>query len=163
MMRPDLEKSYDKNLVTSRMAGIFGVCVFLFLLFLFWWNQRIPPVDVSNCRQDAGHLTYECTKTYGSGYVQLEGYAYVPGADITYAKTTVLIYNPADDTYYALPTGCVKMTDVTKNANDGYNYDYCGFKSVVLSNKIRYGTRFYIRCQNNGDDILLDTGQEFNY
>ncbi|MCM1257335.1 MAG: hypothetical protein NC307_05740 [Roseburia sp.] len=162
-MKIDLENEYEKKTAVAVMGGIFSACVLVFLLVLFWWNQRIMAVDVSHCEIDSGQLTYKLTKTYGTNFIKLEGYAYVPGQSIDYANIKVLAYNPAEDKYYELPTESVKKTSVAKKAKDGYNYDYCGFSSVVLARKIWDDTKFYIRCQNNGVDILADTGQVFDY
>lgn len=162
-MKIDLEKNYDKNRVVFWVGGIYCALVLVFLLALFWWNQRITPVDVSGCQVNGGQLMYALDKNYGSNFVKLEGYAYVPGQDIIYADISVLAYDPAGDKYYELPTEIVKKTNITKEAGDGFDYDNCGFSSVVLSRKLGNGTRFYIRCKNNGGDILADTGEAFSY
>lgn len=159
----DLEANYEKKTAICWLGGIFSACVLMFLLILFWWNQRIVPVDVGGCETDAGQLNFQIKKTYGTNFIKLEGYAYVPGRSIDYADITVLAYRPDEDRYYRLPTEIVKKTKITKEAKDGHNYDYCGFSSVVLADKIWDDTKFYIRCQNNGVDILADTGEVFDY
>lgn len=162
-MKIDLEENYDKNKVVPWVGGIFCGCVLVFFLALFWWNQRIVPVDVSHCEIDSGQLTYKITKTYGTNFIKLEGYAYVPGQSIDYANIKVLAYNSTEDKYYELPTESVKKTKITKKAEDGCNYDNCGFCAVVLAEKMWDDARFFIRCQNNGVDILADTGAVFDY
>lgn len=162
-MKIDLEKNYDKNKVVPWIGGIYCACVLVFLLILFWWNQRIIPVDVSGCQVNQGQLNYVVSKVYGSNFVKLEGHAYVPGQDIVYADIKIVAYNPEEDKYYELPTEIVKKTRVTKDAQDGFNYDNCGFSSVVLVKNIWNNTKFYIRCKNNGADILVDTGEVFAY
>ncbi|MCI8876040.1 MAG: hypothetical protein HFI77_08310 [Lachnospiraceae bacterium] len=159
----DLDKKYEKKNVLMILGGIFLAVSLLFLLALFWWNQRIVPVDVGGCEADQGQLTYKITKTYGTNFIKLEGYAYVPGQSIDYADISVIAYHPGEDKYYRLPTEIVKKTKITKKVKDGHNYDYCGFSSVVLADKIWDDTKFYIRCQNNGVDILADTGEVFDY
>lgn len=159
----DLEKNYEKKTTLMILGGIFMAASLAFLFILFWWNQRIVPVDVGGCETDKGQLIYKISKTYGTDFIKLEGYAYVPGRSIDYADISVIAYHPAEDKYYRLPTEIVKKSKVTKKAGDGHNYDYCGFSSVVLADKIWDDTKFYIRCQHNGMDILVDTGEVFDY
>lgn len=40
----DLDKKYEKKNVLMILGGIFLAVSLLFLLALFWWNQRIVPV-----------------------------------------------------------------------------------------------------------------------
>lgn len=162
-MKIQLEENYDKKTAVRWIGGIFALCGAVFLLFLFFWSQRIRPVDVSGCQIDNGQMVYKIEKTYGEEFIKLEGYAYVPGQSIDYADIRVVAYNPVKDKYYELPTECTINKKRTKKEDDGFNYDNCGFSSVVLADKVEKGTKFFIRCCHNGKDILLDTGEEFNH
>lgn len=162
-MKINLEEKYDCKVAARWVGGIFVFCVAAFFILLFWWNQRIAPVDISRCQKDNGRITCKVDKYYGDNFIRLTGYAYEKGVSINFANLSVIAYNPEKDRYYELPTECVEKKKITEKENDGYNYDNCGFISVVFSKKIWNGTKFYLRYRHNGVDVLLDTGMEFTY
>lgn len=160
-----MKKSYDKTKVSYVVAGIFAAVVLLFILFLYWSNQRVVKADVSSAQtQISGEIKYELnTKGKGFRYLKIDGYVYEKGISIDTALVDVLVYDKDKDEYYQLPTESVQKKKITKKENDGCNYDYCGFSSVVLRKYLPNGGKFYIRCRNNGKNLLIETEETIAY
>lgn len=147
------------------IMSLFAAFAVLFLLFLFWKNQRVEVMDVSACdTSSAQNMTWEIEKAVCQyNYVTINGYAYENGVSLDHAKTTVLVYDPTSDIYYKLPTENVKKTKITEKAADGYNYDYAEFQSVALLKKIPSGCQIFILYQGNEKNRLIATGQQIVY
>lgn len=160
-----LKQPYDKGLLGKLFVGIFALCAVIYLLLLFGTNQRVITVDVSRCETKvAEKMTWEIESMTGkNGYMTIKGYAYQPGVSVDTTETVVLAYDAENGVYYQLPTESVKKTKLTEKADDGCNYDYAEFKSVVALKKVPRGSQVCIRYRGNGMDILIPTDQVINY
>lgn len=160
-----LKQPYDKGKVGKILFAIFTVCAAAYLLLLFWTNQRVIVADVSRCEmQSADRIEWKIEKMLGKHeYMTIKGYAYQRGVSVDTTETVLIAYDEEKDIYYELPTECVKKTKLTKKADDGCNYDYAGFRSVVLLKKVPRGSKVYIRYRGNGTDVLIPTDEVINY
>ena len=122
-------------------------------------------VDVSVCEiADETTMQYKIEKIeYKSNYIKISGYAYRQGISVDTADTVLLAHDPTTDIYYELPTENVKKTKLSKNADDGFNYDYAEFQSVVRSKKIPGGCRACIWYRGNGENVLIPTEEVLYY
>lgn len=160
-----MKKQYDKAKVSKIVLCLFAALSAVYLLFMFWVNQRVVTVDVSGCEvAEAGQMNYKIEKIACKyDYVEIKGYAYRPGVSVDTADTVLLAYDPTTGIYYKLPTENVKKTKLTENADDGFNYDYAQFKSVTLRKKIPGGCRVCIWFRGNGENILIPTEEVIFY
>ena len=159
-----MNSQYDKGKVSKIVLGIFLVCAVSYLAVLYGLNQRVKIVDVSGCEiADETTMQYKIEKIeYKRNYIKISGYAYRQGISVDTADTVLLAHDPTTDIYYELPTENVKKTKLSKNANDGFNYDYAGFTAVIRHDRVQSGSRIYIRYRCNGFDLLLKTDQSIS-
>ncbi len=160
-----MDRQYDRVKTGKAVLGGFLLCAAAYLLLLFFVNQRVSTVDLSGCDTDAaGQMAYRIEKIECSyGYVEVRGYAYEPGVSIDTADTRLLAHDPTSDVYYMLPTENVKKEKLTKEADDGFNYDYAQFRSVVRAAKLPGGCRACIWYRCNGENRLIHTEEVLFY
>ncbi len=160
-----MDRQYDKAKMGKIVFGLFAVCAAGYLLLLFFVNQRVIRADVSGC--EAGtteQMEIKIEKIESKyGYLEVRGYAYEPGVSVDIADTQVLAYDPVEDVYYALPTENVRKESLTKQADDGFNYDYAQFRSVTRLSRLPGGCRACIRYRCNGADRLIHTEEVLFY
>lgn len=154
-----MEKKYSKGKTVAWLGVCMALLMVMFLVVLFWENQRMPIIDISDCdTSSTENITYKIErvvcKTY---YISIKGYAYERGKSIDFADTNVLAYDSNRQVYYLLPTENRKDTDITEKLGDGYNYDYSRFHSVAMRKKFPKGCQLFIQYKNNGENILLPT------
>lgn len=156
-----MNKHYEKEGTAKRIAVISAAFILLFLMFLYWDNQRIQVIDVSGCdTSSAEKITYGIEKYRNElGYIYIKGYAYEPGVSVDYADISLLAYDQVTKKYYRLPTENIENEKLTEHADDGFNYNYAAFESVTMRKKIKEGCRFYLLYRNNGENILIQTEQ----
>lgn len=156
-----MHMQYKKKRMAAILTGIFLLAVVVWLGLTFYTNQRIKPIDVSACdRLLAAGVDWKIESiNYRYDYLTIKGYAYQPGISVDTVKTTVVIYDAVSDRYYELPTENVKKTKLTKEADDGYNYDYAQFEAAAFQKKIPDGSRIYILYRVNGSEILIETDE----
>lgn len=160
----NMNHPYDKEKMAKALLLLFVLAAAAYLFLLFFLNQRVVLVDVSGCDTDVEQMKYKVSKiTCKYDYVEIQGYAYEPGVSLLTAHTTLLAHDPTTDLYYRLPTENTKRTKLTKNADDGCNYDYAQFKSAVLQKKIPGGCRLCIWYQGNGSNKLIRTDKVIFY
>lgn len=160
-----MKNQYNKSKVSKIVLCLFFICAAGYVFFMFWLNQRVVTVDVSACDTVAAErMKYKIEKINCKyDYVEITGYAYEPGVSVDTADTVLLAHDPVTDVYYKLPTENLKKTKLTKNANDGFNYDYAQFKSVTLQKKLPGGCRVCIWYRGNGENILIPTEEVIFY
>ena len=160
-----MKDQYDKGKVSKIVLGIFLVCAVSYLTVLYGLNQRVKIVDVSDCEiADETTMQYKIEKIeYKRNYIKISGYAYRQGISVDTADTVLLAHDPTTDIYYELPTENVKKTKLSKNADDGFNYDYAEFQSVVRSKKIPGGCKACIWYRGNGENVLIPTEEVLYY
>lgn len=160
-----MEKQYDKSSMGRLVICVFAIAAAGYLILLYWVNQRVVAVDVSGCQiVEEGEMEYQIEPVrYQYHSVEISGYAYERGISTDKAATAVLAYDPVADVYYQLPTENRKDKSITKNANDGYNYDYAKFCSVALRKKIPDGSRICIWYRGNGANKLIKTEEALYY
>ncbi len=154
-----MNREYDKIKMGKRLSLLFCLCAAVYLLLLYVTNQRVAVADVSGADQTAADdMEYKIERVrLEDGYLDIRGYAYEPGESVDVADTTVLAYDAAADVYYRLPTEHVKKAKLTKNADDGYNYDYAQFQSITRASKIPGGCTICIWYRGNGKNRLIRT------
>lgn len=160
-IRIDWKKGYDKVRAGKLVLAVFSLCAALYLSLLYLANQRVVLYDVTDCEiAEEGRIEYEISRILRPyNYIKITGYAYEPGVSIDRTDTTLLAFDPAADVYYKLPTESVKKEKLTEKADDGFNYDYAQFTSVVLRNKIPSGCRVCILYRGNGASLLVQTDE----
>lgn len=159
-----MNRPYDKAKVGKILLPVFILAAALYLFLLFFLNQRVVTVDVSGCDTDTDQMKYRVSKiSCEYDYIEIRGYAYEPGVSLLTADTVLLAHDPTTDLYYRLPTENTKRTKLTKNADDGCNYDYAQFKSTVLQKKIPSGCRLCIWYRGNGSNKLIRTDDVIYY
>lgn len=160
-----MNRAYDRSKTGKTAAVLFGLFAAAYLLLLYIVNQRVVAVDVSGCEVcSAGQMSFKIEKIESRyGYLEVRGYAYEPGVSIDTADTRLLAYDPTADVYYRLPSENVKKEKLTKEANDGFNYDYAQFRSVVRQSKLPGGCRVCIWYCCNGNDKLIHTDEVLFY
>ncbi len=153
-----MNRSYDKAKVGKILLFVFVLSAAVYLFLLYFANQRVDTVDVSGCDRNTESMKYKVSKISSKyDYIEIQGYAYEPGVSLLTADTVLLAHDPATDLYYKLPTENTKRTKLTKNADDGCNYDYAQFKSTVLQKKIPRGCMLCIWYRGNGSNKLIQT------
>ncbi len=147
------------------MSGLFILAAAAYLFLLYFVNQRVVAVDVSGCdTASAEKMEYQIEEIKCQyNYVQINGYAYEPGVSLDKADTVLLAWDPVTDTYYRLPTEHVKKEKLSKQADDGFNYDYAQFQSVTLRTKLPSGCRVCIWYRGNGENRLISTDEVIFY
>ena len=156
--------SYDKAKTGKILLLVFALFAAVYLFLLFFANQRVVTVDVSGCDSNTENMKYKVSKISSKyDYIEIQGYAYEPGVSLLTANTVLLAHDPTTDVYYKLPTENTKRTKLTKNADDGCNYDYAQFKSTVLTKKIPSGCRLCIWYRGNGSNKLIHTDNVIYY
>lgn len=155
-------QKYEGRKAAALVGAIFSVCVLIFFVLVFWMNQRVKVIDVSDCvKEDAGSLVHRVEESGDFfNYLSMGGYAYKPGTDIESASINILAQDTDTGIYYVLPTEIEVREDITESVNDGHNYDYSGFKCVVYKSKLPKHFNLYILYQCNGEKILVDTSNE---
>lgn len=157
-----MNRPYDKAKIAKILAAAYTACSLAYLLLLFWTNQRVFLADVSGCEVVSGEgIEYGFDTMYCEyGYAYITGHAYEKGEPVKAADTAVLAYDPGTGLYYELPTRVVKNTKLTQKEDDGCNYDYAQFKSVVFLDKIPDGSKACIWYRVNGKSKLILTENE---
>lgn len=149
-------KKYEGRKVAGFIAAVCSVFIIFFLLLLHFMNQRVKVIDVSDCERSTGEVVFQIEEVSTFyNYIFVGGYAYIPGEDIDESCIQVLMYDESKDMYYELPTETVKREDVTEDADDGYDYDYSGFRSAAYKSKLPENGRFVLLYQCNGRKILI--------
>lgn len=155
-----MNQRYENEKIAKITGSIIAVVGILFLLGLFFVNQRVKTVDVTSCDRNAENIVWKVEGIFPQqNFYVIKGYAYEKGISVDYADIQVLAYDEINDVYYQLPGAIKKRTDVTKEAGDEINYDYCGFKSVVFKDKIPTGCQLFLKFGCDGRNILVDTKQ----
>lgn len=156
-----MNRQYDKAKVAKVLIGAYAVLALAYLLFLFWTNQRVVAVDVSGCEiAEPGQFEYGFDRLRCEyGYADIRGYAYEKGVSVTSADTAVLAHDPATGAYYKLPTKVVQNKKLTKNADDGCDYDYAQFRAVAFLDKFPAGSTVCIWYRVNGENKLIQTDE----
>lgn len=155
-------KKYEGRKAAVFLAAVFSVFVVFFLGLLFFMNQRVKVIDVSDCeRDDTGRITYAIEEV-GDFYnfISVTGYAYEAGQSIERASIKIVARDTDTDTYYELPTENVKRTELTNTVGDGNNYDYAGFKSIAYRDKLPQNLELCILYRCNGSNILIHTSNQ---
>ncbi len=159
-----MNRSYDKAKMGKVLLLAFVLFAAVYLFLLFFVNQRVVMADVSGCDRNTENMKYKVSKISSKyDYIEIQGYAYEPGVSLLTANTVLLAHDPTTDLYYRLPTENTKRTKLTKNADDGCNYDYAQFKSTVLQKKIPSGCRLCIWYRGNGSNKLIQTDEVIYY
>lgn len=156
-----MNQKYDKVKIAKILIGAYAFCVMAFLLLLFWTNQRVVTVDVSECEIVTGdEIEYGFDKFMCEyGYTDIRGHAYEKGVEIKSADTAILAYDSATGLYYQLPTRVVKNTKLTKEADDGCNYDYAQFRAIAFLKNFPVDSKACIWYRVNGESKLIHTDQ----
>ena len=159
-----MNQPYDKAKIGKILLFVFILLSAAYLFLLFFVNQRVVIVDVSGCDRDTENMKYKVSEiSCEYDYIEIRGYAYEKGESLLIADTVLLAHDPTTDLYYKLPTENTKRTKLTKNADDGCNYDYAQFKSTVLQKKIPSGCRLCIWYRGNGSNKLIQTEDVIYY
>lgn len=151
-------KKYESGKVAGFVAAVFSVFAMLFLLLVYFMNQRVEVIDISDCnRSSAEKVEFEIEKFDDSyDFISITGYAYIPGESIDYSDIQVLAHDMEKQVYYKLPTEVILRNEITQGMNDGYNYDYSGFKSVVYKKEIPKNCSIAILYRCNSNNILVE-------
>lgn len=149
---------YDPRKVAGFVSVVFSVFSVLFLLLVFFLNQRVEVIDISACDRNSAEKVIFKIEEFDDSYdfISITGYAYIPGESIDYSNIQVLAHDMKKQVYYKLPTEIVLKKEITQGMNDGYNYDYSGFKSVVYKNKIPTNCNIAILYRCNDNNILVE-------
>ncbi|GFI27454.1 hypothetical protein IMSAGC012_02581 [Lachnospiraceae bacterium] len=160
-----MHQQYQKAKTGKILLICFTVCSVIYLALLYWINQRVDVADISGCETaGAEDMEYKIEKVSCMyDYIDIRGYAYQPGVSLLTADTELLAYDAASGLYYRLPTEQVKKPKLTKQADDGCNYDYAQFRSVTLQKKIPDGSRICIWYKGNGANTLIQTDEVIYY
>lgn len=155
-------RKYEGKKTAALLTVLFTACMLIFIALLFFVNQRVEMIDVSDCdRNENGSVTYKIEETGDYfNYIYVNGYAYEPGISIDSAVTIVLAHDTDTGAYYELPTENVEREDITEERNDGCNYDYAGFKSVAYKSKLPQHYTICILYECNNEKILIDTTEQ---
>ena len=151
-------RKYEGRKTAALVAVVFSAFVLIFIVLLFWVNRRVEVVDVSKCaRNDTGSVIYRIEEMGDYfNYIYVNGYAYEPGVSIDSTVTKVLVHDTDTGTYYELPTENVRREDITEERNDGCDYDYAGFKSVVYKSELPERYTICILYECNNEKILIE-------
>lgn len=152
----------DKNTKTSVQAVI--VIVGLILVMFFAWKvlgvieARVYEVDASIYTENTEvNYTIESVSWSETG-VMISGWCLVPEEDIKYAEMHLLI--ESNGVYYQVPTMLIERKNVTDLYDDGYNYDYSGFYSLIdfQNFKIEENQDFnmYMIYNSNGREDIIN-------
>lgn len=151
-------RKYEPRKAAGFVSVVFAALSVLFLLLVFFLNQRVEIIDISACeRNNAEKVTFKIEEFDDSyDFISITGYAYIPGESIDYSNIQVLAHDTKKQIYYKLPTEVVLKNEITQGMNDGYDYDYSGFKSVVYKNKIPANCSIAILYRCNDNNILIE-------
>lgn len=154
-----MDYRHDKAKIGKIIIGAYALCVLAYLFLLFWTNQKVVTVDVSGCEIVTGdEIEYGFDRFMCEyGYADIRGHAYEKGVEIKSADTEVLAYDPATGIYYRLPTRVVKNTKLTKEADDGCNYDYGQFQAIAFLKNFPVDSKACILYRVNGESKLIRT------
>lgn len=144
------------------IVGIIVSIIYILLTFMSFALPRVYHLG-KNTKIDTEHTVKNGILNLYRGSLRLEisGWAYKEGQSIETFKSSFILKNRKNEKMYLLKTG---MELVEENQFvDGYECLNSGLKteSIVLGLP-NAGYDLYILYQNDGEDLLVDTGVEVN-
>lgn len=94
--------------------------------------------------------------------IEIWGWILEKGKDIKTVDLSIALKENNSSTAYIIPTQNAARPDVTKEINDGFNYEYSGFNSLVpvfrLNKNITKYDIFFI-YKNNGKAYIISANE----
>ena len=141
------------------VIGLIVIWTIVILGFAIYKNTYSKVNEVQLIQED--RFVKDVTWIDGGSFYSIEGWGVLSGEEISTFEIYIILWNEEKKEGIVLPTQYKERPDVTAFMNDGVNYDKSGFKAVISKKKLddaKYN--IYIKYQNNGHDICLDTGLE---
>lgn len=127
-----------------------------------WDTINITQIDATDCKRSndlqCGLEAVECI----NDILTVNGWIVYTGRDSVDSNISVVLYDSTHRSFFALPTECIKRTDVTEFINDETNYDDSGFQSSISIQQLTPAQICYEVCimyKSQGTSYLLHTGQ----
>ena len=132
-----------------------GILLFAFLLRTNLRSvHRLNPAAYTEPAPEG--FVYECTITPGSGVLTLSGWAMVQGEGPGAVDCRYVLYDPAQDRYYRLPT----TMDPGEEAAAATGDPDAGFYAFALADQLPAGElELCFAYRSNGHNALIRTGQ----
>ncbi len=144
------------------IAGIVICMIYLLITFMSFALPSVYHLD-KNTKVDTEHTVKNGILNLYRGSLRLEisGWAYKEGQAIENFKNSFILKNRENEKMYLLKTG---MELVEENQFiDGYECLKSGLKSEsIVLGLPNAGYDLYILYQNDGENLLVDTGVEVN-
>ena len=144
------------------IAGIVICMIYLLITFMSFALPSVYHLD-KNTKVDTEHTVKNGILHLYRGSLRLEisGWAYKEGQAIENFKSSFILKNRENEKMYLLKTG---MELVEENQFiDGYECLKSGLKSEsIVLGLPNAGYDLYILYQNDGENLLVDTGVEVN-
>lgn len=144
------------------IAGIVICMIYLLITFMSFALPSVYHLD-KNTKVDTEHTVKNGILNLYRGSLRLEisGWAYKEGQAIENFKSSFILKNRENEKMYLLKTG---MELVEENQFiDGYECLKSGLKSEsIVLGLPNAGYDLYILYQNDGENLLVDTGVEVN-
>lgn len=151
-------KVYKKIMI----AGIVICIVYLLITFMSFALPRVYHLD-KNTKMDTEHTVKNGILNLYRGSLRLEisGWAYKEGQSIETFKSSFILKNRENEKMYLLKTG-LELVEENQFVN-GYECLKSGLKSEsIVLGLPNAGYDLYILYQNDGENLLVDTGVEVN-
>ena len=119
--------------------------------------HRLDPADYTEPAPEG--FVYECTITPGSGVLTLSGWAMVQDEGPGAVDCRYVLYDPAQDRYYRLPT-TMEQSEAAVAATGESGALYAGLYGFALTEQLPAGElELCFAYRSDGHNALIHTGQ----
>lgn len=160
-----------KYITKKTISVIVAVCGILFgiicVVYQYYYYHSFRSIDLSDyITADKGTFeskvfTIESDSTRGK-YYYIDGWVVMPGHNMDFFNTKLVLYNGDADTGYVVRLDMVTREEITAYFDDGNSYDACGFQTYIDSKYVE-GKLFRIGFiyEDSENKYLIKTDEIF--
>lgn len=157
----EIDEKIFKKIVLSTIILILMIVVIVFLNLGMIHKYKVPK-DINT--KDKSKVEYKINSiTTGTKYIEIQGWAYKTGKNIGYFDNRFVIRNEESLEYKVLNTQ-MQFVDEFFSVDEKYDCRRAGMYAKSIAIGLKKGLyQIFIEYKNDDENMLVDTGNFFNY